>query len=81
MTDYIEIPVRIPLSKSTQLILKEIDAMVDHLKIELGEDFLDCLDRRYKFVSDAKNLDQVVRNRAIEILDQLHEMDEADKAK
>ena len=78
MTDYIEIPVRIKLSKTTQLILKEIDAMDEHLKIDLAQDFYELLDRRYRFVEDVKNMDMVVRKRAMEILDQLHENDEAE---
>lgn len=78
MTDYIEIPVRIKLSKTTQLILKEIDAMEENLKIDLAEDFYELLDRRYRFVADVKSMDMVVRKRAMEILDQLHENDEAE---
>lgn len=78
MTDYIEIPVRIKLSKTTQLILKEIDAMDEHLKIDLAQDFYELLERRYRFVEDVKSMDMVVRKRAMEILDQLHENDEAE---
>ena len=81
MTDYIEIPVRIKLSKTTQLILKEIDAIDEHLKIDLAQDFYELLERRYRFVEDVKSMDMVVRKRAMEILDQLHENDEADEAK
>lgn len=81
MTEYIEIPVRIKLSKTTQLILKEIDAMDEHLKIDLAQDFYELLERRYRFVEDVKSMDMVVRKRAMDILDQLHEMDESDKAK
>ena len=77
MTDYIEIPVRIKLSKTTQLILREIDAMDEHLKIDLAQDFYELLERRYRFVEDVKSMDMVVRKRAMEILDQLHENDEA----
>lgn len=77
MNNFIEIPIRIYVSNTTQLILKELDAMDEHLKLQLSEDFLDVISSRQKSMN-TKDLDILVRTRALDILDQMDEVNYAD---